>query len=115
MLKIYRYLPRNHRLQRPRSHHSLLATKQHYWDAKRSVASAILVSASGVSGIYSSLTFRQQDAPNYVPGIIAVIAPFVVSFVLAVSTSLMMRRQNRLTDQGKKVLVKEVPGFRYTL
>lgn len=84
-------------------------------DAKRSVSSAILVSASGISGIYSSLTFRQQDAPNYVPGIIAVIATFAVSLVLAILTLLLMRRQNRLVEQGKKVLIADIPNFRYTL
>ncbi|RDI78375.1 hypothetical protein Vi05172_g11588 [Venturia inaequalis] len=84
-------------------------------DARRSVSSAILVSASGISGIYSSLTFRQQDAPNYVPGIIAVIVPFAVSLVLAIMTSLLLRRQNRLADRGRKVLVADIPDFRYTL
>lgn len=84
-------------------------------DAKRSVSSAILVSASGISGIYSSLTFRQQDIPNYVPGIIAVIASFAVWLVLAILTSLLMSRQNRLADQSKKVLIEDIPSFRYTL
>ncbi|KAH6681910.1 major facilitator superfamily domain-containing protein [Halenospora varia] len=48
-----------------------------YGDAKRLIASAIMISASAVGGICSSPVFRQQDAPNYVPGIIAVIAVLV--------------------------------------
>lgn len=70
--------------------------------------------ASGVGGIYSSLVFRQQDAPQYVPGIIAVMAVCVVSVLLTVVTVLLLRRQNRKADRDGRIL-EERKGFRYTL
>lgn len=101
-------------------------------DAKRAVATAVLVMTSAVGGIYSSLVFRQQvglsykgalskieiltmskDAPNYVPGIIADIAPNAFTVVLAIITMLTLRRQNKLADNGKRF--PGVPeGFKYT-
>lgn len=83
-------------------------------DANRSVASAIMISASAIGGIYSSLVFREQDAPRYVPGIIAVIAVLGVTLVVACGTIFMFRRANRLADQGK-ILVENLEGFRYTI
>jgi putative effector of murein hydrolase len=84
-------------------------------DAKRSVVSAIVIGASGISGIYSSLTFRQQDAPNYVPGIIACIVPAAVTIAVAVALSLYLKKQNRLANERKKVIHQGMPNFRYTL
>ena len=69
---------------------------------------------SGISGIYSSLVFRQQDAPDYIPGIYAVIAVDVMAIVLAVGTTLILRRSNKRADSGRKVL-EGLPEFRYTL
>lgn len=83
-------------------------------DAQKSVASATLIMASGLGGIYSSLVFRQQDAPKYVPGIIAVLAVCVVSIVIAVVTVLLLRQQNRKADRGEKILEGR-KAFRYTL
>lgn len=83
-------------------------------DSKRSVATAIAIMMSGISGIYSSLVFRQQDAPDYIPGIYAVIAVDVMAIVLAVDTTLILRRSNKRADSGSKVL-EGLPEFRYTL
>ncbi|KIW88801.1 uncharacterized protein Z519_10285 [Cladophialophora bantiana CBS 173.52] len=82
-------------------------------DAKRAVATAVLVMTSAVGGIYSSLVFRQQDAPDYIPGIIAVIAPNAFTVVLAIVTILTLRWQNKLAENGKRF--PGVPeGFKYT-
>jgi hypothetical protein len=40
----------------------------------RAFASATLVAFGGIGGVAGSLVFRSQDAPNYIPGIWAVIA-----------------------------------------
>lgn len=70
--------------------------------------------ASGVSGIYSSLTFRQQDAPAYIPGIVACIVPLVVTFFLAMITMVVLSRKNKKADEGKD-LVDGLSDFRYTI
>ncbi|CAK4033631.1 related to tartrate transporter [Lecanosticta acicola] len=83
-------------------------------DSKRSVATAIAIMLSGISGIYSSLVFRQQDAPGYVPGIYAVIAVDLLAIFLAVVTVLGLRRANKRAEQGRLV-IEGLEGFRYTL
>ncbi|KAM0432016.1 hypothetical protein ACHAQK_009932 [Fusarium lateritium] len=99
-------------------------------DARRAVSTAILISMSGVGGIYSSMVFRkipsathispsnssigQQDAPNYIPGLIAVMAINVAAVVVAGLTMLLLRHHNRQADQGK-YLCEGREGFRYTL
>ncbi|KAH8658784.1 major facilitator superfamily domain-containing protein [Tricladium varicosporioides] len=83
-------------------------------DAKRSIASAIMISASAVGGTYSSLVFRQQDAPNYVLGITAVIAVLVGVLVVACSTMFMFRRANKLAARNLKV-VEGSDSFMYTI
>ncbi|KAJ6441271.1 monooxygenase [Purpureocillium lavendulum] len=83
-------------------------------DARRAVSTAILISMSGVGGIYSSMVFRQQDAPNYLPGIIAVMAINIAAVVTAILTMVLLRVQNRRADQGR-ALCEGREGFRYTL
>jgi hypothetical protein len=99
-------------------------------DARRAVSTAILISMSGVGGIYSSMVFRtilspiqlsssntltgQQDAPNYIPGLIAVMAINVAAVVVAALTMLLLRYHNRQADQGTH-LCEGREGFRYTL
>jgi hypothetical protein len=82
-------------------------------DAKRSVASAIMISASAVGGNYSSLVFR-QDTPKYVPGIIAVIAVLAGVLIVACGTMWMFRRANRMAAGGKEI-IEHSDGFRYTI
>jgi predicted MFS family arabinose efflux permease len=83
-------------------------------DAKRSVATAILISVSGVGGVYSSLVFRQQDAPDYLPGIIAVMATCVAAVVVACITMVSLRTANKQADEGKR-LIEGSDTFRYTI
>ncbi|KAF4981714.1 hypothetical protein FZEAL_2516 [Fusarium zealandicum] len=69
-------------------------------DSRRAVSTAILISMSGFGGIYSSMVFRQQDAPNYIPGIIAVMAINVAAVVTAIVTMLLLRVQNKRADKA---------------
>ncbi|RSL57589.1 hypothetical protein CEP54_008208 [Fusarium duplospermum] len=83
-------------------------------DSRRAVSTAILISMSGVGGIYSSMVFRQQDAPNYLPGIIAVMAINIAAVLAAIVTMVLLRWQNQRADKGE-VLCEDREGFRYTL
>ncbi|KAJ4182789.1 hypothetical protein NW767_013754 [Fusarium falciforme] len=83
-------------------------------DSRRAVSTAILISMSGVGGIYSSMVFRQQDAPNYLPGIIAVMAINIAAVLTAIATMVLLRWQNQRADKGE-VLCEDREGFRYTL
>ncbi|KAK7902508.1 hypothetical protein LTR67_002154 [Exophiala xenobiotica] len=82
-------------------------------DAKRSVATAIQVMMAAVGGIYSALVFRQQDAPNYVPGLVATGALMLLAAVLTLITCPLLIRANRKADRGEKV-IEGAPDFRYT-
>ncbi|KAL2674277.1 hypothetical protein Neosp_012728 [[Neocosmospora] mangrovei] len=83
-------------------------------DSRRAVSTAILISMSGVGGIYSSMVFRQQDAPNYLPGIIAVMAINIAAVVTAVVSMILLRWENQRADKGE-ALCEDREGFRYTL
>jgi hypothetical protein len=108
-------------------------------DGKRAIATAVMISISGVGGIYSSLVFRQQvrtfvqpllsfslschldlislvlqDAPNYIPGLVAVMAANFVAIVLAVVSMIVLKIQNKRADEGK-VIIEGLEGFRYTV
>lgn len=99
-------------------------------DAKRSVTTAIQVMMASVGGIYSALVFRQQvsllpctddpqtkhflqDAPNYIPGIIATGSVMLLTAVLAPMMSLLLRRANAQADAGHRI-IEGSPAFRYT-
>ncbi|KAL6251828.1 hypothetical protein RBB50_002038 [Rhinocladiella similis] len=82
-------------------------------DAKRSVATAIQVMMAAVGGIYSALVFRQQDAPDYVPGLVATGALMLLAGALTLVTCPLLIRANRQADRGEKV-IEGTPDFRYT-
>ncbi|ETN40073.1 uncharacterized protein HMPREF1541_04348 [Cyphellophora europaea CBS 101466] len=81
---------------------------------KRAFCSATLTGLGGVGGIAGSLVFRSQDAPEYVPGFIAVIVANCVVVMIAVMLSILFKRRNKLADEGKLIL-NDSPDFRYTL
>ncbi|KAH7018541.1 major facilitator superfamily domain-containing protein [Microdochium trichocladiopsis] len=83
-------------------------------DAQRATATAVMVTLSGIGGIYSSLVFRQQDAPNYFPGIMAVMAICIAAVVAASVSILVLRRQNKQADEGKRV-IDGMEGYRWTI
>ncbi len=83
-------------------------------DAKRAVATAILISMSGVGGIYSSLVFRQQDAPNYLPGIIAVMVMCCAAVLMACISMVTLSWYNKRADEGLRIN-EGLESFRYTI
>ncbi|KAI0009201.1 MFS general substrate transporter [Xylariaceae sp. FL0662B] len=83
-------------------------------DAKRAAATATMIAISGIGGIYSSLVFRQQDAPDYTPGIIAVMAICIAAVVLACFSMIVFWWENKRADEGKKIIYG-LANFRYTI
>ncbi|OTB01914.1 hypothetical protein M426DRAFT_74946 [Hypoxylon sp. CI-4A] len=83
-------------------------------DARRACGTAVMIAISGLGGIYSSLVFRQQDAPEYVPGIIAVMAICVAAVIAACISILLLKWENKQIDEGKKI-IDGYPNFRYTI
>lgn len=67
-----------------------------------------------VSNDFSNFEAGQQDAPNYLPGIIAVMAINIAAVVTAVVTMVLLRWQNQQADKGE-ALCEDRDGFRYTL
>ncbi|KAI1387907.1 MFS general substrate transporter [Hypoxylon trugodes] len=84
-------------------------------DARRACATAVMIAISGLGGIYSSLVFRQQDAPDYVPGIIAVMAICIAAVVAACISIVLLRWENKRADEGKKIIDDRLTEFRYTI
>ncbi|KIX03812.1 uncharacterized protein Z518_07365 [Rhinocladiella mackenziei CBS 650.93] len=82
-------------------------------DAKRSVTTAIQVMMAAVGGIYSALVFRQQDAPDYIPGLVATGALVLLAGALTLVTCPLLIHANRKADVGQKIIEGAV-DFRYT-
>jgi hypothetical protein len=58
--------------------------------------------------------FPLQDAPNYVPGLVAVMALFGLAVILSILTLFVLWRENKKADRDGKV-IEGLAGFRYTL
>ncbi|KAK6383562.1 hypothetical protein LTS17_002854 [Exophiala oligosperma] len=80
----------------------------------RMFCSAVLVSAGGLGGIIGALVFRSQDAPKYLPGMIACIVASGIVFTLTCSMVVYFIHANRQVTQGKRVIAR-LPNFKYTL
>ncbi|KJR87772.1 Major Facilitator Superfamily protein [Sporothrix schenckii 1099-18] len=82
-------------------------------DNRRNVVTVIQIVSAAIGGIYSALVFRQQDAPNYVPGVIAMGLLILVGGIVSLVSSIVFFFQNKRADRGEVVL-EESPDFRYT-
>ncbi|KAL9621466.1 MAG: hypothetical protein Q9160_004109 [Pyrenula sp. 1 TL-2023] len=74
----------------------------------------IQVGFGGIGGIAGSLVFRNQDKPDYVPGIIACIACNGLIITVVALESIYFHLQNKKQLRGEK-LIENYAGFRYTL
>ncbi|KAJ9612209.1 hypothetical protein H2200_003806 [Cladophialophora chaetospira] len=81
-------------------------------DAKRAVLAAVQVSCAGMGGIYSALVFRQQDSPDFVPGLVACCALVAWSMLLTIITVPLLIRANRQADRGERI-IEGSASFRY--
>lgn len=81
---------------------------------KRALCSATLVGAGGIGGIIGSTVFREKDAPNYGPGIMACM---IANGLVIIVTGLLMVKfhfANKRADRGGKAIEGQ-EAFRYTL
>ncbi|KFZ15703.1 hypothetical protein V502_05446 [Pseudogymnoascus sp. VKM F-4520 (FW-2644)] len=81
--------------------------------AKRSVSSAMMIAGGGLGGLISGLVFRQQDAPQYKPGLLVVLSLQALTVVIVTKNFWYFARQNRKADRGDLVIEGQ-EGFRYT-
>ncbi|KAF1986111.1 major facilitator superfamily transporter [Aulographum hederae CBS 113979] len=83
---------------------------------KRAFCSALLVGWGGLGGIIGSLVFREQDTPQYHPGLWACIASQLLILLMVGALSVKFVGDNRKADRGELVIEDgEREGFRYTL
>ncbi|KAF9894571.1 hypothetical protein FE257_006456 [Aspergillus nanangensis] len=81
---------------------------------KRALGSAIMIGMGGIGGIAGSLVFRSQDAPQYYPGIYAMLTASVLVIVLVIAMSVYFVSSNRKARRNLKMLEGSAE-FRYTL
>jgi hypothetical protein len=81
---------------------------------RRAFCNATLVAAGGIGGIIGTITFRQQDAPTYIPGLATCFCGAGLTIVSVLATSTHHFIQNRRQAQGR-IVIEGVEGFRYTL
>jgi len=81
---------------------------------KRALASATLVGAGGIGGIIGSTIFREQDKPNYRPGMYGVLIASALIVVITCLLELKFWRANKRAAAGGKI-IEGLEGFRYTL
>lgn len=86
---------------------------------KRAFCSATLVAFGGIGGIAGSLVFREQDAPEYRPGLWACMAGSLIIIVIVILTDIHFYFCNKKQAKGE-LIIEAVPGvdstdkFRYT-
>ncbi|SPO04341.1 related to putative tartrate transporter [Cephalotrichum gorgonifer] len=83
-------------------------------DSRRSVLTVTQAVFAAIGGIYSAQVFRQQDAPDYTPGIIATGALLLFNAFLSILSVYFLRRENQKADRGE-IMIEESVEFRYTL
>ncbi|CAI7678954.1 unnamed protein product [Penicillium pancosmium] len=80
----------------------------------RAFSSATLVGFGGIGGIASSLVFRDQDAPEYRPGMYAAIACNIMIILVVCCLSVWFWFCNKQAEKGEREIEGE-PSFRYTI
>ncbi|KAL3487987.1 major facilitator superfamily domain-containing protein [Aspergillus germanicus] len=80
---------------------------------RRAFGSALIVGAGGVGGIIGGLVFRDQDAPDYRPGLWTCFIAAGITVVSVGITTVTMSRTNKKQANGKEIF--NTPGFRFTL
>ncbi|KAL4922637.1 major facilitator superfamily domain-containing protein [Aspergillus aurantiobrunneus] len=80
---------------------------------RRAFGSALIVGAGGVGGVIGGLVFRDQDAPEYRPGLWTCFIAAAITFVSVGITTFTMGRTNKKQRDG--LVIFDTPGFRFTL
>lgn len=82
--------------------------------ARRAIASSVMLAGAGIGGIIASNAFQQKDAPQYRPGLNTIIAVQSLTIVLVCKNFFLYTRANRKADRGE-IIIEGREGFRYTL
>lgn len=84
--------------------------------SKRSVQTAMQVSMGGIGAIVGTVSYRAQDTPRYIPGLITTLASQGLMLFVLLVTTIHFSQQNRLMRSGARLKPLEgQPGFYYTL
>jgi MFS family permease len=81
---------------------------------KRALCSATLVGFGGIGGIVGSTVFREKDAPQYGPGIMATMTANGLVIVIVGLLSIKFHLANKRAERGEEIIEGQ-EGFRYTL
>lgn len=86
------------------------------YQSKRSVGSALQLGFGAVGGIVASTTFREVDAPRYIPGLWTTAGLQLLILVLLSITTLIFWLTNRKLERGTlRKPIEGLHGFKYTL
>ncbi|OJJ04038.1 hypothetical protein ASPVEDRAFT_171768 [Aspergillus versicolor CBS 583.65] len=80
---------------------------------RRAFGSALIVGAGGVGGVIGGLVFREQDSPEYRPGLWTCFIAAGITIVSVGITTCTMARANKKQKNG--LVLFDTPGFRFTL
>ncbi|EXJ92104.1 hypothetical protein A1O3_00654 [Capronia epimyces CBS 606.96] len=80
---------------------------------KRALCSATLVGAGGIGGIIGSTVFREQDKPEYHPGILTCMISSGLIVLITLALDLKFWRANKRVAAGGKP-IEGLQGFNYT-
>jgi len=84
--------------------------------SKRAFSSALVIGFGGVGGIIASVSFTQQSAPTYRPGLWTCIAFQLLMILLVATTSSWFMFRNSQVRRGANARpIEGVEGFLYTL
>ncbi|KAL2841143.1 major facilitator superfamily domain-containing protein [Aspergillus pseudoustus] len=80
---------------------------------RRAFGSALIVAAGGVGGVIGGLVFREQDKPDYEPGLWTCFIAAGITIISVGITTVTMGRRNKQQKNGREIF--DTPGFRFTL
>lgn len=80
---------------------------------KRALCSATLVGAGGIGGIIGSTVFREQDKPDYHPGILTCMISSALIILITLALDYKFWRANKRASSGGKP-IEGLQGFLYT-
>ncbi|EER39755.1 conserved hypothetical protein [Histoplasma capsulatum var. duboisii H88] len=84
--------------------------------SKRSVGSALQIGFGAIGGIIASTTFREVDAPKYIPGLWTTAGLQFLILTLLACTTIHFLRRNKQVDTGTAMKpIEGLEGFKYTL
>ncbi|KAL2379374.1 hypothetical protein RJZ90_005326 [Blastomyces dermatitidis] len=84
--------------------------------SKRSVGSALQIGFGAIGGIIASTTFREVDAPKFVPGLWTTTGLQLLVLALLACTTFHFWRRNKHVDAGTAMKpIEGLEGFKYTL